>query len=91
MTGSDAFYSLFELRSHVHGKPTLASVPARPRTIPDPHTGHPLTIASVEISERGVCPACTQRGAGGYISFVSDLRLAFACPSCQTLVWMAGA
>jgi hypothetical protein len=30
-------------------------------------------------------------GGGGYVSFVSDLRLAFACPSCRTLVWIAGA
>jgi hypothetical protein len=38
-----------------------------------------------------VCPACTQLGAGGYVSFVADLRMAFACPSCRKLVWIAGA
>jgi hypothetical protein len=91
MPGSDSFFGLFELRPHSHGKPGLASVASRPRTIPDPLTGRPLTVASVEVSERGVCPACTQLGAGGYVSFVSDLRLAFACPSCQKLVWIAGA
>jgi len=87
----DSFYGLFELQHHLHDKPTLASAQTRPRTIPDPQTGRPLAVASVEISERGVCPACTQLGAGGYVSFVSDLRLAFACPSCLKLVWMAGA
>ena len=86
----DSFFGLFELQHQLHDKPRLASVQTRPRTIPDPQTGRPLTVASVEISERGVCPACTQLGAGGYVSFVSDLRLAFACPSCLKLVWMAG-
>lgn len=57
----------------------------------DPLTGRPLTISSRELSERGICPACTQLGSGGYVSFVSDLRLAFACPGCETLVWLAGA
>ena len=70
-----------------------ASPPARPdpSAIPDPQTGRPLRVASVELSDRGVCPACTQLGAGGYVTFVSDLRLAFACPSCRKLVWIAGA
>jgi len=62
-----------------------------PRTIPDPQTGRPLKVASLEVSDRGVCPACAQLGAGGYVTFVSDLRLAFACPSCRKLVWLAGA
>lgn len=91
MNGSDAFFGLFELQPNPPGRPRLASSSTRPRSIPDPNTGRPLTVASVEVSERGVCPACTQLGAGGYVSFVSDLRLAFACPSCQKLVWIAGA
>ena len=87
----ESFFGLFELRPQEHGAPRLASAAAAPRTIPDPQTGRPLKVASVEVSERSVCPACTQLGAGGYVSFVSDLRLAFACPSCLTLVWIAGA
>ena len=85
------FHGLFEFRPHALGGARLASVASAPRTIPDPQTGRPLIVASVEVSERGVCPSCTQLGAGGYVSFVSDLRLAFACPSCRKLVWMAGA
>ena len=85
------FHGLFELRVTSHGRPHVASTPSAPTSIPDPQTGRPLKVASVEVSERSVCPACTQLGAGGYVSFVSDLRLAFACPSCRTLVWMAGA
>lgn len=85
------FHGLFELRIGAHGRAAVAASAAAPRVIPDPQTGRPLKIASLELSERGVCPACTQLGAGGYVSFESDLRLAFACPSCQKLVWIAGA
>jgi hypothetical protein len=91
MDHGDSFFGLFELQHRLHDKPRLASARTRPRTIPDPQTGRPLTVASVEVSERAVCPSCTQLGAGGYVSFVSDLRLAFACPSCEKLVWIAGA
>ena len=88
---TDLFFGLFELWPEGQGRPRITSNAAAPRAIPDPQTGRPLKVASVELSERGVCPACTQLGAGGYVSFVSDLRLAFACPSCRTLVWIAGA
>jgi hypothetical protein len=62
-----------------------------PRTIPDPDTGQPLQVAAVDVSDISVCPSCTTHGAGGYVSFVSDLRLAFACKHCQQVVWLAGA
>ena len=87
---TDAFFGLFEFeeRRLIVTKPATA---AAPRTVPCPETGRPLRVASVEVSDRGVCPACAQLGAGGYVSFVSDLRLAFACPRCSKLVWLAGA
>ena len=85
------FHGLFELSTHALGHAVLTSSSAAPRAIPDPQTGRPLKVANLELSERGVCPACTQLGAGGYVSFESDLRLAFACPSCRELVWIAGA
>ena len=88
---TDFFHGLFGLRATTHGRPQVTSNAAAPRTIPDPETGRPLKVASLELSERGVCPACTQLGSGGYVSFVSDMRLAFACPTCETLVWLAGA
>ena len=88
---TDLFHGLFELWPHGPARLRVASNPAGPRTIPDPQTGRPVRVASVELSDRGVCPACAQLGAGGYVSFVSDLRLAFACPSCRKLVWIAGA
>jgi len=92
---NDLFHGLFEWR-HPSGtgtKPTLAVTQGShsPRTVPCPDTGRPLRVASIEVSNSGVCPACTQLGAGGYVSFVGDLRLAFACPSCRKLVWITGA
>jgi hypothetical protein len=89
-TTTDLFFGLFELR-HASGGARVASSALPPRHIPDPQTGRPLKVASLEVSDHGVCPACTQPGAGGYVSFVADLRLAFACPSCEKLVWLAGA
>ena len=88
---TDLFFGLFELRATGHGKPILTSTGRAPHAVPDPHTGRPLKVASVEVSSSSVCPACTQLGSGGYIAFESDLRLAFACPSCRKLVWIAGA
>ena len=90
-TPTTLFHGLFELLPGAHGRGRLASNAAAPKDIPDPHTGRPLKVASIELSDRGVCPACTELGSGGYVSFVSDLRLAFACPSCRKLVWIAGA
>jgi hypothetical protein len=50
-----------------------------------------IKVASIEVTDRAICPACAEPGAGGFVSFVSDLRLAYACPNCRTLVWLAGA
>ena len=93
---TDLFFGLFEWKDHAStAAQTLvvrqAANKGVPRTIPCPDTGRLLKVASLEVSDRGVCPACAQLGAGGYVTFVSDLRLAFACPSCRKLVWIAGA
>ena len=88
---TDLFHGLFILNRAEKGPDTLARPSAAPRMVPDPQTGRPLRVATVELSDRAVCPACTQSGAGGYVSFESDLRLAFACPSCRQLIWIAGA
>ena len=88
---TDLFHGLFIWHRAEQGAGTLAHRSDAPRVVPDPNTGRPLKVATVELSDRAICPACTQLGAGGYVSFVSDLRLAFACPSCRKLVWIAGA
>jgi hypothetical protein len=79
------------LFDHAPGGARVAPKGTTPQTIPDPDTGQPLQVAAVEVSDRGVCPACTTHGVGSYVSFVADMRLAFACRSCQQLVWLAGA
>jgi hypothetical protein len=88
---TDPFHGLFTLHAGQNGSARLVSSAHGPRTVPDPETGQPLTIASLELSDRSVCPVCRRSGTGGYVSFVADLRLAFACPSCRKLVWVAGA
>ena len=88
---SDAFFGLFEFERRTGDAARRLVIRQHTGTVPCPQTGHPLKVASVEVSDRSVCPACAQLGAGGYITFESDLRLAFACPSCRKLVWMAGA
>jgi hypothetical protein len=88
---TDLFHGLFALLPGAHGRGRLASNASAPRSIPDPQTGRPIQVASVELSELGVCPACAELGSGGYVSFVSDLRLAFACPHCRKLTWIVGA
>jgi hypothetical protein len=88
---SRIFHGLFDLLPQTHGRARLVCKADAPRAIPDPHTGHPLKVASLELSDRAVCPACTTTGSGGYVSFEADLRMAFACPTCRTLVWVAGA
>ncbi len=84
---SDPFHGLFRSDGSAH----IARHEPTPTVVPDPLTGQPLRIASVEVSNQSVCPTCAQVGAGGFISFVSDLRLAYACPSCRKLVWLPGA
>ena len=93
-SGNDLFHGLFEWRQDPGAASRRLAVSRQPgasSTVPCPDTGRPLRVATVEVSDRAVCPACTQLGAGGYVSFVADLRLAFACPSCRKLVWIAGA
>ena len=82
-------FSSGTVRRRVQEDWPVIPTPREPSRIPllDGH----CKVATLELSDRGVCPACTQLGAGGYVSFEGDLRLAFACPTCRKLVWMAGA
>src|SRR5256885_1905560 len=87
----DPFHGFFHCHTGADGAAVIAKQEGAPESLPDPHTGRQLRVASVEVSARSVCPVCAQLGAGGFVSFVSDLRLAYACPSCLTLVWLPGA
>jgi hypothetical protein len=72
------------------GRPRLSRHPAPPPSLTDPHTGQPLKIATVEVAG-AICPSCDERSEGGFVSFVADLRMVYACPQCQELVWVHGA
>ena len=87
----EPFHGLFACHSPIDGMPRLSRHPNAPATVPDPVTGHGLRIATVDIGSAAICPGCRTPGVGGHISFVSDLRMAYACPACQRLVWVSGA
>ncbi len=86
----DLFHGVFELRSQTDGCGRVVRSRAVPRSIPDP-LGHLVRISTVEATTRAICPRCAHMGEGGFVSFESDLRLAYACPSCRVLVWVSGA
>jgi hypothetical protein len=72
------------------GRSRLARHPSAPSSLPDPQTGRALRIATVEIAG-AICPSCDERSEGGFVSFEADLRIVYACPECQALVWSSGA
>jgi hypothetical protein len=77
------------VRSVTDGHRRLTRHPAAPTTLSDPETGHALTISTVEVAG-AICPSCEERAEGGFVSFVADLRMVYACPRCEELVWMLG-
>jgi hypothetical protein len=81
----DAFHGIFTRTADC-----LSRHPQPPSFLPDPRTGRDLRIATVEIAG-AICPSCTRRAQGGFVSFVADLRLVFACPHCCQMVWINGA
>ncbi len=90
-TRDDLYFGLFEWQGFDGGPARIAPHQAPPDAIPCPDTGRALKIATLQASTRAICPACARKGDGGFVSFVSDLRLAYACPACQELVWIKGA
>jgi hypothetical protein len=89
MQAPDPFHGVFTREAGASGI-RLGRAAAQPIALPDPDTGRSLRISTVELSG-AICPACAKHGDGGFVSFVADLRLAFACPNCQGFVWIAGA
>lgn len=87
----DPFFGLFVAEPSGGDVPTLVRQSAPPATIPDPETGRPLKVATVDARARAICPSCSTSAEGGFVSFVGDLRLAYACPGCVQLVWLPGA
>jgi hypothetical protein len=89
MDQPDPFHGVFTHEIGPGGRRLGRPLPG-PATLPDPETGRQLRIATVELSG-AICPSCEQHGEAGFISFVADLRLAFACPNCLELIWITGA
>ena len=92
MSNSSALYTYHEhfWREQLStGEYQLSRKQNAPEVIADP-TGRPLKIATVDAGATAICPSCASTGRGAYMSFVQDLRMAYACPSCSTVVWLPG-
>ena len=74
----------------MNGVPRVIAHHTVPSTIPCPTTGRTLRIATLQAEAPAICPSCDAHGQGGFVSFVADLRMAYACPECRELVWLAG-
>jgi len=85
------YHGLFRWHADMDGRPRLSRHEAGPEIIPCPTTGRPVRIATIEANTVAICPACANHGQGGFVSFEGDLRMAYACPQCRELVWLAGA
>lgn len=88
---TDLFNGLFRWHPGPDGEPRVSRHESSPSSIPCPNTGRSLRIATLEAAPAAICPACAIHGAGGFVSFVGDLRMVYACPQCRQLVWLAGA
>jgi hypothetical protein len=87
---TDLFNGLFRRHTGEDGQPRVLRHEASPEAIPCPTTGRLLRVATIEATARAICPSCETHGAGGFVSFVGDLRMVYACPMCCQLVWLAG-
>jgi hypothetical protein len=88
---TDLYHGLFCWHRANDGPPRVSRHASSPRTIPCPTTGRLLKIATIDADAAAICPSCSIEGRGGFVSFEGDLRMAYACPQCLQLVWLAGA
>jgi hypothetical protein len=87
---TDLYHGLFRWHAGQNGRPSVSRVESAPAIVPCPSTGRPLKVATIEAGTEAICPRCASEGRGGFVSFVSDLRMAYACPACRELVWLLG-
>ncbi len=88
---TDLYFGIFEWQSSDGVARVTRRKESPPTGIPDPRTGRRLRISTVQASTPAICPACSCRAHGGFITFEDDLRIAYACPRCQRLIWITGA
>ncbi len=87
----DPYCGLFVREPDISGRARLSKRADAPAAIPDPVSGRMLRIATIEGHSSAICPSCETHADGGFVSFHADLRLAYACPGCEELVWLKGA
>ena len=88
-TRTDLYHGVFLWHAGGDGRPHISRHQASPASIPCPTTGRALRIATIDAEASAICPSCSLHGNGGFLSFVGDLRMAYACPLCRELVWLA--
>jgi hypothetical protein len=87
---TDFYHGLFRWHAGRGGRPSVSPAEGGPQSVPCPSTGRMLRVATIEADTAAICPRCANEGSGGFVSFVADLRMAYACPECRELVWLAG-
>jgi hypothetical protein len=87
---TDLYHGLFLWHTDHDGRPRVSRHSPSPSTVPCPTTGRLLRVATIEAEALAICPSCANHGQGGFVSFVGDLRMAYACPLCLQLVWLTG-
>jgi hypothetical protein len=87
---STLYHGLFRRHTDNDRPPRLSRHEAAPAAIPCPTTGRSLRIATIDANTLAICPSCAVHGQGGFVSFVGDLRMAYACPECRQLIWVQG-
>jgi predicted RNA-binding Zn-ribbon protein involved in translation (DUF1610 family) len=87
---TDLYHGIFRWDAGRDGRPRVTRDAGGPAAVPCPTTGRPLRIATAEAGAAAICPSCGSVGFGGFVSFDGDLRMAYACPQCRQLVWLAG-
>jgi hypothetical protein len=88
---TDLFHGLFHWHADAGSGPRVTRRTPAPRTVPCPTTGRDLRVATLDAESSAICPSCSGQGRGGFVTFEGDLRMAYACPQCRQLVWLAGA
>ncbi len=91
MNAPALYHGLFRWEAGRDGHARVLRALSVPSSIPCPTSGRQLRIATVDADTEAICPACSHRGHGGFVSFEGDLRMAYACPQCRQLVWVRGA
>ena len=87
---SSCYAALFRREQLASGEFQLSHKHDAPKVMSDP-TGRLLKIATVDAGAAAICPSCASTARGAFVSFVQDLRMAYACPSCSKVSWLTGA